>query len=269
MEKGEFKFFLSTIQRLKGIDLSSYRENFLLRRLNYRLKLTKSENLFVYLNLIKKDSGEFNRFLDSLAINVSEFFRDPEVFDYFRKNCLKELIRRKESYNSRAIRIWSAGCAYGEEAYSLAILLKEEIDKIDEYFVSIRGTDVDKDALQCAKKAEYMLGSLKEMDKERLAKYFTPLSNNSFKLNEQIRHMVKFSQCDLINDAPLKYMDVIFCRNVMIYFSKEQQDILLSKFYNALSPKGYLVIGKVETIWGNLRNKFIPVSTHQKIFQKK
>jgi chemotaxis methyl-accepting protein methylase len=269
MESQDLKIFLSTIQRLKGIDLSSYRQNFLLRRLNYRIKLTESGSLLIYLNLIKKDNAEFNRLLDSLAINVSEFFRDPGVFDYFRKNCLHEIMNRKGILEKNVIRIWSAGCAEGQEVYSLAIMLKEELGEKDNFLLRIWATDMDEGALQSARKAEYDLRSLKEINKVLLAKYFTPVASGLYRLNDQIKKMVNFSRLDLVGDLPLKYMDAIFCRNVMIYFSRQQQDELLLKLYKALNHKGYLVIGKVETIWGDLKNKFISVNTHNKIFQKR
>jgi chemotaxis methyl-accepting protein methylase len=269
MENKNLKIFLSAIQRSKGIDLSSYQERFFLRRLNYRISIRKSTGFSGYLELLEKDSAEFNRFLEALAINVSEFFRDAEVFDYFRNNCLRELINRKGLSSNKVIRIWSAGCAEGEEPYSLAIILKEELSKRNNFFSRIWGTDIDKGALESAKIAEYNPKSLKEIDEARLKKYFSPLPGGSFRLDEEIRQMVKFSQRDLINKSPLRFMDVIFCRNVMIYLNREQQDILLSKFHKALSSKGYLILGKVETIWGNLRNMFIPVATYQKIFQKK
>lgn len=269
MGNKDLKMFVSAIQRLKGVDLSSYREKFLLRRLNYRINISKSEGLLGYLNLLKKDDAEFNRFLEALAINVSKFFRDPEVFDYFKNNCLRELINRKGLSNNKVIRIWSAGCAEGQETYSLAIILKEELSKRNNFFPRVLGTDIDKGALESAKRAEYDSESLKEMDEARIKKYFSPISDSSFRLNEDIKQMVKFSQCDLINNPPLKSMDVIFCRNVMIYLNRQQQEILLSKFHKSLRSKGYLVIGKVETIWNNLRDIFILVAAYQKIFQKR
>jgi len=269
MESRELEVFISTMYKLKGVDFSCYRQNFLLRRLNYRINATKSGSLLGYLNLLKKDNAEFSRFLDTLAINVSEFFRDPDVFEYFRENCLKEIISRKGSFNNRVIRIWSAGCAEGQEAYSLAVLFKEELGEKNSFSVRIWGTDIDNDTLEKAKKAVYDLKNLKNTDKFMIEKYFVPLPNGLFQLNEEIRQMVKFFQRDLINDPPLKYMDIIFCRNVMIYLSQQQQELLLFKFHNSLTSKGYLVIGKVESIWGNAKEMFTPVATHKKIFQKK
>ena len=141
--KKDLDVFISAMHKLKGIDFSCYRQNFLLRRLNYRINATKSSSLFGYLNLLKKDNAEFSRFLDTLAINVSEFFRDPDVFEYFRENCLKEIISRKGSFNNQVIRIWSAGCAEGQEAYSLAVLFKEELGEKNSFSVRIWGTDIN------------------------------------------------------------------------------------------------------------------------------
>lgn len=264
----DLKRVLDFIHQQKGIDLSSYRQNFILRRLRFRINATNSENGFGYINLIKKNSDEFNRFLDTLAINVTEFFRDPDVFAVFRKVALSEIIKRKESTNNRVVRAWSAGCASGEETYSLAILIKEEVLEKENFLVRIWGTDIDNEALGEARKAEYEASRLKEVDKKRLEEYFIPLSNGSYRLKEEIRRMVRFDQHNLISDLPLKFMDIILCRNVMIYLSHHQQEILFKKFNQSLNPKGYLVIGKVETIWSDLRDLFIPVELRQKIYQK-
>ncbi|MBU0549113.1 MAG: protein-glutamate O-methyltransferase CheR [Candidatus Omnitrophica bacterium] len=268
MEKEEIKAFITMFRRARGIDLSSYRENFLFRRLSHRMKLCNLDSLAEYLSRIKKNDEEFNKFLDTLAINVSQFFRDSEVFDYFRKYCLKDIIGRKESGASKTIRIWSAGCAQGQETYSLAIMLKEELVQRKDFFVKIWGTDIDSGILEKAREAKYDLGSLKEVDKRRLDKYFRPLPGGLFQLDAGIKEMARFTRCDLFCEPPLKYVDAIFCRNVMIYFSWKEQDRLFNKFYNTLCSKGYLVIGKVETIRGDLRNKLLPVALSHKIFQK-
>ena len=151
----ELKLFLSSLHRLKGIDLSYYSEKFLLRRLNYRMRMNKVEDLGKYFIFIKNHNEEFNKLLNALAINVSEFFRDYDVFDAFKNRCLKELIQRKKVADIKDIRIWSAGCAYGQEAYSIAIYLKEQINPDDGLKIKIWATDVDDDALARAKKGEY------------------------------------------------------------------------------------------------------------------
>lgn len=268
LNEQDFKMAVSFIQQQKGIDLSSYRRNFFLRRFRFRIQATESKSCLNYIELIKKDNNEFNRLLDTLAINVTEFFRDADVFNAFSKLVLPEIIQRKKAIHHRVIRVWSCGCASGEEAYSLAILIKEALAGEDDFLVRIWGTDMDNAALEEAGRAEYRLANLKEVSKGQLKKYFISLGNDSCKLKEEIRQMVKFMKHNIISDPPLKSMDIIFCRNVMIYLSRQQQDVLFKKFNQVLNSKGYLVIGKVEIIWGDLRNLFIPVESHQKIYQK-
>lgn len=265
----DLKGVLFYIYRHKGIDLSSYRQNFLLRRLGFRMRATGSKTGQDYINLIGKKSEEFNRLLDTLAINVTEFFRDPDVFASFRKVVLEEIIQRKKSTNHQVIRAWSAGCASGEEPYSAAILINEELAVRDcNFVVRIWGTDVDNGALSEARKAEYRLNNLKEVNKGQLQMYFMHPGDSSYELKEEIKQMVNFRQHNLISDPPLKFMDIIFCRNVMIYLNQKEQEILFRKFNQSLNSKGYLVIGKVETIWSDLKDLFITVDGRQKIYRK-
>lgn len=260
---------LSFIKEQKGIDLSSYRKNFFLRRLRFRMQATDSENCLSYINLIKKNNAEFNRFLDALAINVTEFFRDPDVFSAFSKIVIPQIIQRKQATQHRVIRIWSAGCASGEETYSAAILINEALAGKYDFLVRVWGTDMDSAALDEAKRAEYKANNLKEVSKELLNKYFIYLGDGVYKLKEEIGQIVKFIKHNLISDPPLKCMDIIFCRNVMIYLDRQQQEALFRKFNRALNPFGYLVIGKVEILWGDLKNLFIPAEPQQRIYQKK
>jgi chemotaxis methyl-accepting protein methylase len=164
------------------------------------------------------------------------------------------------------IRIWSAGCASGQEAYSLAILINELLGGSDRFLVKIWATDVDNDALERAKKGEYDTRDFKEVDKKLLEKYFDPVYNDRYALKEDIKRLVRFEKHNLITDKGLKFMDIIFCRNVMIYFNRVQQELLLNKFYESLNSKGYLVLAKVESIWD--KELFITIDPLQKIYQK-
>jgi chemotaxis protein methyltransferase CheR len=262
----DFPRIISFIHEHKGMDLTAYRQNFLFRRLRLRMLATKTKNYQEYTGLLEKKPDEFNRFLDALSINVTEFFRDPDVFDAVKKTVIPELIQRKEAGGNKVIRAWSAGCAYGQETYSLAILLKEALSERTDFIVRVWGTDVDADALEKADKAEYLARDLKELDKNIVEKYFSPLGDDSFRVKEEITNMVKFHRHNFINDPPMKFMDIIFCRNVMIYISHDQQHVLFHKFSEALHSKGYLVIGRVETIWE--KDLFVPVEPKQKIYQK-
>ncbi len=255
------------IQEHKGMEIGSYRKSFVLRRLRLRMWAAKATRCEEYLALLKADPEEFHHFLDALGINVTEFFRDPEVFTSVRKSVLPELLERKVCGGRGHIRIWSAACASGDEPYSIAIMMKEELEAGKEHVaVSISATDMDKDALAKARKAEYKANDLRKLDKKTLDKYFIPTYNNLYNLKDEIRRMVNFQEHNLLTDAPLKFMDIIFCRNMMIYLNRQQQEELSKRFHQALNPGGYLVVGKIENIWGSAL--FSPVGVHDKIYQK-
>ena len=250
----------------KELDLESYRKNFLVRRLSLRLQATKSENAQEYLKLLREDPREINLFLDNLSINVTEFFRDPDVFEAFRKTALRDIQARKQGGCRKALRIWSAGCASGEEAYSLAIITALELGEKSDLRVKIWGTDIDEAAPGRGQKGEYEAQRLRKIDKRILEKYFIPINNNSYRISDKIRQMVEFKKCNLADEPPFKLLDAIFCRNVMIYLSRPQKDDLFSRFHYLLNPGGYLVLSKVETLWE--KNKFLTILPKEKIYQK-
>jgi len=262
----DFQKFIAYIQKIKGIDLTSYRENFLKRRMYIRMYAKRVQDYTQYIEIIEKDPEEYNRFLDTIGINVSEFFRDQDVFEAFRKEVLSEIIAKKKASNQKIIRIWSAGCAAGEETYSLAILLRETLQEdMKNFMIRLWGTDIDRESLNSTQKATYSKLSLKEVNLTLLNKYFTPLPEEMYKLNDDIKYMAKFSIHNLINEPILKFMDVIFCRNVMIYFTRQQQELLMHNFYKALNYQGYLVLGKIENIWDN--KMFTCIDRKNKIYR--
>jgi chemotaxis methyl-accepting protein methylase len=257
---------LKFIGERRGIDLCSYRKNFVFRHLRGRLLETEANSPLAYISYIKANPAEIDEFLNALSINVTHFFRDAEVFEVFRKKVIPEIIKRKESTEQKLIRIWSAGCASGQEPYSIAILLKEALAARDDYLIRIWATDVDSEALERARLAQYEERDLREVDKKMREKYFQCLPEGKYNLKEEIKRMVRFEKHNLITDAGMKFMDVIFCRNVMIYFTRQQQDLLFNKFHESLNCRGYLVIAKVEAIWN--KDIFEAVDNIQKIYQK-
>ena len=264
----EFKLkkILDFIHKCKGLDLTSYRQNFLFRRLHLRLLNTKVKDELDYIDLLEKDPKEFNLFLDALSINVTEFFRDPDVFSVFSRLALSELISRKDSTGQRTVRAWSSACASGEEAYSLAILIMEALRARNDFSLRILATDIDNQALEKAKRGEYKAEELKNMDRQILKKYFTPLDNNYYRVNAHLRQMVRFQQHNLFNEPPFRCLDIIFCRNVLIYLNRQQTKELFEQFNRLLNPGGYLVLGKVESVWE--RDLFVPLELKTKIYQK-
>ncbi len=253
----------------KGIDLRSYRSSFLLRRLRVRMDRCKVSSLEEYVGVLEHDRGEWDAFLEALSINVSEFFRDPEVFERFRDLCLGELIRRKREKSQTFIRLWSAGCSQGEETYSLAIIVKEILGDKHEFTVSIIGTDMDRKALEVASEGEYGRRSLRNVSDEIRKKYFLPVGDERWRVKEEIKKIVRFKEHNILKEPPIKYVDAIFFRNVRIYFSVSEADEILRKISESLYEDGYLVMGKVESLSMALRDYFVAVDNYCKIYQKR
>ena len=257
---------LQFVHRQKGIDLSHYRLSFVARRMRIRMHSTKSQNHDDYINCLKENPDEINKFLDVLGVNVTEFFRDPDMFEAFRKKVIPELCKNKQSNRQSLIRVWSAACASGEETYSLAIAFKEELAGKDKFTVRIWGSDMDNEALEKAAKAEYKDSELKKLDNKTLEKYFIPVYNDFYCLKDEIKQMVRFQRHNLMSEPSFTNVDVIFCRNMMIYLNRQQQEVLCKKFYGALNSGGYLVLGKVENIWN--KDLYSNVDTRAKIYRK-
>lgn len=267
-DENGLKKIIDFIRQHKGIDLSQYREGFAFRRLRLRLQAVKCQSYLDYIKLLREEPEEFNRFLDNLSINVTEFFRDSEVFEAFKKILVSEIIPGKEASGHKTLRVWSAGCASGEETYSLAMLIKESLRAKTGFTVKIWGTDIDNDALEKAGKGEYKLDEkLKNIDKRILDKYFIPGGEtDTCRVQDEIKQMVKFEQCNLNRDPSFNYLDAIFCRNVMIYLSHQQKNELFERFHRLLNPRGYLVLSKVETLWE--KKLFETVLPKEKIYRK-
>ncbi|MDD2703129.1 MAG: protein-glutamate O-methyltransferase CheR [Candidatus Omnitrophica bacterium] len=262
----EVDSILAYIRRNKSVDLASYRRTFVVRRLSGRMENVSAETGGAYLNILRDDPEEFGRFLETLSINVTGFFRDPGVFEFLQKAVLPEFIRKKKAAGRRIMRIWSAGCASGEEPYSIAIMARGITGDDPGFEVAVHATDIDTAALKRAQEAVYPGSSLGNAGKKVLEKYFTPVYNGEYLLKDEIKKSVHFKRQNLISDPVLKHMDMVFCRNMMIYLSTEEKDSLIGKFNESLNTGGYLVVGKVESVWNN--RGFETVSTTNKVYRK-
>jgi len=263
-----FQLLLNKIYEDRGLDFRHYRPEVLKRRLALRMRLNKVESYADYLILLIKKPEEYEKLFEILCINVSEFFRDPDIWITI-KDLLEKIILQKIKDDPR-LRIWSAGCANGEEPYSIAILLKEIVKQhdINKFSWEIFGTDIDKQSLRIADNAEYAKETLKNVSTEYLKQYFTPLDGR-YRLNPEIKNMVKFQYLDLISQELITDTDIVLCRNVFIYFNRSLQDQLLMKFYKSLKLGGHLIMGKVETIWGEAKEIFEEIDPRERIFRKK
>jgi len=245
-----------------GLDCNGYRDEYLKRRFAIRLRATGTNTYRRYVRYLQKNPEEYNLVIDNLVINYTTFFRDNDVYVHLEKSVLPRL------FKSNKVRIWSAGCATGEEPYSLAILVHKLLgEKLSDYDVKILASDLDEDALAKAVKAEYSKKQLNGMRDSLIAKYF---SNNSelYQVKDFVKQLVSFEKHDLMKSSLRKGFDLILCRNVMIFFSRESQQQIHMHFYNALREGGYLVIGKAEVLSGEPSEKFLCDDVNCRVYQK-
>lgn len=224
---------------LTGIDLSNYKSQQMDRRIN---SLMQAWNILTYqdfLNILKTDPKKYKDFVNKLTINVSEFFRNPDRFTDLGQHILPELLQK-----NKQVKIWSAGCSNGSEPYSVAIILKE---LQAENRVKIFATDLDREILIKAQNGVYLSNEIRNLTPELLGKYFTP-KNNGYVLHDSIKKMVEFKYHNLLDDAYETELDLIICRNVVIYFTEAAKNTMYKKFYNSLKTGGYLLVGGTEPL---------------------
>ncbi|HOI12868.1 MAG TPA: protein-glutamate O-methyltransferase CheR [Methanoculleus sp.] len=253
-----------SIERLIRIKCSNYKEDYIKRRILSRMRLTNNADFEAYHKYLLANPQEQDLLKNALTINVTRFFRDPEVFEVIRREVLPELVRHKNS-----IRIWCAGCATGEEPYSLAILAHEQMLLHKDASVTIYATDIDTRALQKAMAGVYDSKALENVDEKRLRKHFISRDDGTFEVRPHIKNLVKFREHDLMSGVPIAwYLDAVVCRNVTIYFNQKQKNDLTRLFHSALATDGYYVIGKTEYLAREVEHLFTPYNAMQKILRK-
>lgn len=211
----------------------------------------------------------FFRFLEEITINVTEFFRNPETFAVIKKKVLPEIIKRKELDGKRSLRVWCAGTSNGEEAYSMAILCLEVLQKkIADFSVKVYGTDIDPACIEKAKVGLYDPSRLKEADRRLLSMYFIKEGEN-YRVKDEVKELVEFKPHNLVSDKPFADLDLILCRNVLIYFNKSLQDYVTSSFLKSLRKRGFLVLGKVESLWGYAQDRFEAFDNRERVYRKR
>lgn len=236
----DFVQFESWVYKELGINLSAYKPTQLRRRIESLMGRVGVSSLDEYSRLIKNNSEQRQRFLDFITINVTEFFRNPELFDELEKILRKELSEGKNS-----LKIWSAACSIGCEPYSLAIMLKN-ISSINRH--KIIATDIDKTILAKAKAGQYTLSEVKNVKQKDLEKYFKK-EEDKYYIDEAIKNMVNFKHHDLILDDYEGNFDLIVCRNVVIYFNTDVKNNIYQKFHKSLNKGGLLFVGATESIY--------------------
>jgi two-component system CheB/CheR fusion protein len=249
-----------------GVDFTEYKQTTVLRRLTRRMVVRKMESLDGYFELLQKDGEEIEALFDDLLINVTEFFRDPAVFETVKRLVFPAVTRdRKQPY---AMRAWIPGCSSGEEVYSIAIALVEFFESEDlEFSIQIFGTDVSEAAIHRARAAIYDESAIAKVSPERLRRFFVR-TESSYQISHSIREMCIFSRHNVAKDPPLSRMDLISCRNLLIYLAPSAQRRIVSTFGYALQPAGCLILGPSETL-GTLAEHFQTLDEPCKIYSKK
>jgi two-component system CheB/CheR fusion protein len=246
-EGREFAALLDRIRERSGIDFATYKTATIIRRLRGRMNATGHTSLGAYASLTETDAEEYARLISSLLIKVTEYFRDPKVFQHLRDHTLPTLIEDARR-NGRQLRVWSAGCSTGEEAYSLAITLMEALgDSSGAVDVRVFATDIDGAAIAFARRGLYPPAALKNVPPELRARYFVK-SDGGYEVAKSLRSLMIFGEHDLAARAPFPRIDLILCRNVLIYFNQAMQRAALETFGLSLRDQGRLVLGPSETV---------------------
>lgn len=235
----KYEFFKKQVYSLIGIDLSSYKEKQMKRRIESLLTRNKYLDFDDYFEGLKKDSRLLDEFINYLTINVSEFFRNPTQWEVLERDILPELMKGNNRLN-----IWSSACSTGEEPYTLVMLLSRFF-KLSE--IKIIATDIDLGAIERAKTGIYNEKSLQNVPNDFKSKYFECIGSH-YKINQTIKDCVKFSRIDLLKDKYPENCNLILCRNVLIYFTEEAKANIYKKFHDSLSNDGILFVGSTEQI---------------------
>ncbi|MGD8926825.1 MAG: protein-glutamate O-methyltransferase CheR [Thioalkalispiraceae bacterium] len=247
----DFEYIRDLIGERTGIVLSDHKVDMVYGRLARRLRQLSIPSFKEYLSVLedKQDSNELIEFTNALTTNLTSFFREPHHFDFLRQRGIPELLKHRPD---KKLRIWSAGCSTGEEPYTIAMTLHESIPNIKAYDVKILATDLDSNVVAKGKEGVYRHERVNGIDKSRLNKWFRKGRDNQsemVKVSQKLQELITFKQLNLLHQWPMKGpFDVIFCRNVVIYFNKDTQRDLFSRYADYLADDGYLIVGHSESL---------------------
>jgi chemotaxis protein methyltransferase CheR len=260
-----------------GVELAHYKNKCVERRLAVRLRARRCPDLAAYLELLADDAEELARFLAALTINVTEFFRNPACFERIRETCFPRILGGPEAGGEAArparspVRAWSVGCASGEEPYSLAIAIREHQEKHPEAKrrpVEILGTDLDGAMIARAVEGKYDEARLREVSAERRDRWFEK-RDGGWLIGREARALVRFEAADAFRSEPAQAQDLILCRNMLIYFTREQQETIFARFHRILRPGGFLVLGKAEILIPGARKLFETICPRERIYERR
>lgn len=263
---GEYERIRVVVRRRRGVDLAHYRQGYVRRRIRTRMRARRTPDSGEYARILSRDDEEITRLLGAISTKVTSFFRDPGLYTYLDARVIPGLLAAP---SGRTVRLWSAGCATGEEAYSLAALVAPLEPPRPEGRVHVLGTDVDPTAIAAARKGQYPLSALRRVPAEIQRRCFTvQREDGSCRVRRELRAYTTFRVESLLDPAPTGAFDLVLCRNVFIYFEASLQERLFVQLARALRPGGYLALGRVERIAGPARASFEPVHVRERVYRR-
>ena len=253
LSDAEFKAIAELLRDRRQFDLGQYKDRCIRRRIAKRLRLCKVVNFAAYLERLELDRDELDTLLATISIHVSQFFRNPDTFRILEQKLLPDLCRRARARGRTELTLWSSGCASGEEPYSLAMLVDDL--KAPDLTIRILATDISEPVLEIARSGLFDASRMKEVPPAVLETYFRA-EHGQYQLIERVRDQVEFLQHNIMTANEYPAADLVLCRNVMIYFTRQEQERILSRFAAALPEHGALVLGRSETLAGSMRRYY-------------
>ena len=251
-----------------GHDFSLYKKNTVYRRIERRMGIHQIDRIAAYVRYLQENSQEVELLFKELLIGVTSFFRDPAAWEQLQEEAIPALLAGRPA--GGALRAWSAGCSTGEEAYSLAIVFKEALEQVKptaDFTLQIFATDLDRDAIDKARQGVYPANIAADVSPERLHRFFVK-EENGYRVGKEIREMVTFATQNVIMDPPFTKLDILICRNLLIYLTPELQKKLLPLFHYSLNPGGVLFLGSAETI-STFTDLFAPLNIKSRLFRRR
>lgn len=265
IDPDEIDSFLRTVRSLFGIDLFPYRRSSLSRRLFRRIRLAGGSSLAEYLDILSANPVEREHLSRLLTIPVTEFFRNREMFDRLEKDVLPALLG---GGNGREFRAWCPGCASGEEAYSLAVSLERALpDGYPRENIRLFATDVDERSVDRARRGWFGADRVRFLQSDMIGTFFHP-SGRGYVVDERIRRIIRFGRHDLLKDSPIGHLDLLLCRNVLIYFEREEQDAVIGKLASVVRPGGFIAFGSSEALAAPSAFGLEPFDSAMRIYRK-
>ena len=253
------------IEQTLKIQCGNYKEDYIKRRLLSRMRSTNTTNYTDYLKYLKANEPELEVLRKALTINVTEFFRDGDVYEFLKGTVLPDLFRQR-----KRIRIWCAGCSTGEEPYSIAMILSDLLAQNKELSAQIYATDIDKIVLAKAQEGTNSQKAMVKLSPSQIHRHFTKLPDDTYQVRPHLKELIRFRPHDLMSGVPVaRWLDLITCRNVTIYFTEAQKDDLARLFHGALVTDGYYIMGKTEYLGRQVEHLFTAKNSSQKVFVRK